>query len=83
MVSVDRWSLCKSAIVLPEWLTDQRIVVSVDRWSLCKSAIVLPEWLTDQRIVVSIDRGSLKQVSLYVCTTYVYYMSVVALHILS
>ena len=55
-------------MVLPEWLTNQRIVVCIDRWSLYRGAVVLPEWLTDQRIVVSIDRWSLKQVSLYVET---------------
>ena len=32
-VSVDRWSLCGGAIVLPERFTDQRVVVSINRWS--------------------------------------------------
>ena len=58
MVSVDRWSLCRGAMVSPESFTDRRIVVSIDRWSLCRGAMVLPESFTEQRIVVSIDRWS-------------------------
>ena len=39
MVFVDRWSLCRGAIVLFWWFLDQSTVVSIDRWSFYKSGL--------------------------------------------
>ena len=33
MVSIDRWALCRGAIVLIYWFLDLSRVVSIDRWS--------------------------------------------------
>ena len=39
VVSVDRLFLCRGAVVLHEWFTDQHIVVSIDGWSHCTSGL--------------------------------------------
>ena len=33
VVSIDRWSLCRGTLVLPEWPMERPTVVSIDRWS--------------------------------------------------
>ena len=40
VVSVDRWSLYRGALVSLRWPTEQPTVVSVDRWSLYRGALV-------------------------------------------
>ena len=59
VVSVDRWSLYRGALVSLRWPMEQPTVVSVDRWSLYKGALVSLRWSMEQPTVVSIDRWSL------------------------
>ena len=39
VVSVDRWSLYRGALVSPRWPMEQPTVVSVDRWSFYTSGL--------------------------------------------
>jgi hypothetical protein len=45
VVSVDRWSLYRGAVVLLEWPMEHPTVVTIDRWSLYRGAVVSLEWL--------------------------------------
>ena len=44
VVSIDRWSLYRGAVVSLRWPMGQPTVVSVDRWSLYRSAVVSLRW---------------------------------------
>ena len=59
VVSVDRWSLYRGALVSLRWPMEQPTVVSIDRWSLYRGALVSLRWPVEQPTVVSIDRWSL------------------------
>ena len=39
LVSVDRWSLHRGALLSLEWPKEQPAVVSIDRWSFCTSGL--------------------------------------------
>ena len=59
VVTIDRWSLYRGALISLRWPMDQSAVVSIDRWSLYRGALVSLRWPMDQSAVVSIDRWSL------------------------
>ena len=39
VVTIDRWTLYRGAIVLPELFTDRPTVVTIDRWSFYTSGL--------------------------------------------
>ena len=68
VVSIDRCSLCRGAIIVLKWFTEQPMVVSIDRWSLYRGAIIVLKWFTDGGLykqVVLVYRRSSRQVLLY------------------
>ena len=60
VVSVDRWSLCKGALVRTTEVDNEPAYCGlyIDRWSLYRDALVQLKWTMHQPTVVSIDRWS-------------------------
>ena len=59
VVSVDRWSLYRGALVSLKWPMEQPTVVTTDKWSLYRGALVSLKWPVDHPTVVTTDRWSL------------------------
>ena len=58
VVSVDRWSSYRGALVSLRWPMEQPTVVTIDRWSLYRGVLISLRWPMKQPTVVSILKDS-------------------------